>query len=196
VRRRLAAAAAPGLVVALAVAAVAAGAVAGGRTTVPQVTQLDLQSAYAKLHHAGLRVSFRGSVSDGWDGCLPFVKTESPAAGARVPMSTAVTLVLLEPKCGMPSPAVPPGRLRKVLVPEFIGDALPAAIAWTEHNELSWSGPDLPPLTRADAPTLLANYLVIDQSPKAGRRLADGIEGPAPGSFTPTPLVLHVTVRR
>ncbi|MGI8630286.1 MAG: hypothetical protein ACR2LV_09030 [Solirubrobacteraceae bacterium] len=59
---------------------------------VPQVTNLDLDAAYARLHLAGLRVSFPHSFSDGPFACLPTIARESLRAGRRIGRGSLVTL--------------------------------------------------------------------------------------------------------
>jgi hypothetical protein len=165
---------------------------------VPRVTGVDLSHAYARLHAAGLRVSYPHHFSDGSFECEPTIGTQHPAAGQTVPAATAVTLSPQRSYCGLGSPAVPSGQLPSATVPHFIGRTVLAASRWAEQHHLYWQADSLPALRNADADTLLTNYTIRSQAPLPGQTLKLGIAhklGKNAGSFRPTPLVLHATQR-
>jgi hypothetical protein len=160
---------------------------------VPRVTNVDLGAAYARLHRAGLRVSFPSSFSAGSLYCLPPIAQQSPRPGRRVRKGAVVTLRAKPPRCGVSSPGVPTGRLPSAKVPDFADQSVSAAVAWAESHRLYWEVDQLPPLVAGSAPGLLGNYRVTSQRPPADSVLALGIGtgGGNQGSFQPTPLTLR-----
>lgn len=160
-----------------------------GIVTEPVVIGLSLDDAYRRLRLGGLRVSFHAAVTE---ACSPTIARQTPKPGARVTADSTTTLVLHTVLYGLGSPAVPVGRLPSARVLRFTHQPLLAAIAWTEAHQLDWDADPLPPLTNADAPTLLGNYQVITQHPQPGATLTLGIghTNGDEGSWLPTPLHL------
>lgn len=165
------------------------------RVVVPRVTNVVLDVAYARLHRAGLRVSFPSPFSDGdapASPCLPTIGRQVPRGGRHVRSGTVVTLRLRRRLCSGGSPGVPIGRLPSAKVPLFVGRPIATAVAWADRHNLYWQVDKLPPLIAGNAPDLLGNYRVISQQPTVGSSLTLGIAkgGGNQGSFAPTPLIL------
>ena len=162
--------------------------------TEPRLVGQSLDVAYARLRKAGMRVSFGTAAAD---SCPPTISAENPAAATRVRAGTTTTLTPNRVSCGAGSPAIPVGALPSATVPQFRGRLLTAAIDWAQTHRLSWDAGALPPLTKANAPTLLGNYRIISQHPAPGATLTLGI-GHTNGterSWQPTPLVLRCRQR-
>jgi hypothetical protein len=154
---------------------------------------MDINHAYASLHHAGLRVSYLRSFSEDSSACWPIIVREKPAAGSRVTPGSTVRLTARPPSCGIGRPAVPVGQLPSFKVPNFAGRPLSDAVHWADAHNLYWEAESLPRLVGGDAATLLNNYSVIKETPRAGSRLQLGIgtrQGNE-GTFLPTPLTLR-----
>lgn len=168
---------------------------AGAPVVVPSATNLNLDAAYARLHRAGLRVSYRRSFSAGsaLDICWPTIERQSTRAGQKVSEGAVVELFAQPPQCSVGSPGVPVGRLPSAKVPNFVGQPISDAAAWAQRHDLYWQTDQLPPLEAGDVPRLLDNYRVTGQQPAAGRVLAFGIAtgGGNEGSFEPTPLTVR-----
>jgi hypothetical protein len=200
VRRRklnlLAPAIALGLVLVLALGLPSAGGAKDYRSsrrsslTVPSVVRLGLLTAYGKLHRAGVRVTFGRTFSIDWSGeCVPIVTDSEPRASSTVRRGANVVLSSSMPSCGVASPSVPAPRPQPSRVPSFIGEPLPAAIAWVKRHHLTWAG-TIPPLQDGGAASLYGNYTITGQNPHQGAMLALGI---AHGTgWQPTPLRLTV----
>jgi hypothetical protein len=164
---------------------------------VPNVVGLDLNDAYARLHRAGLRVSYPKSFSEGAFACEPIIGHESPAARSLASAGVAITLTAGPPTCGASSPGLPTGRLPSATVPNFASRPLSAAVHWAEKRRFYWEADKLPPLVGARASKLLGNYQVTGQRPRAGSTLHLGVGSKhgKEGSFRPTPLELRCRVR-
>jgi hypothetical protein len=160
-----------------------------GRVAVPGVSGEDMLTAYETLQGAGLRVSIPGLATIA--PSTSFAGTTTPAAGRLVPRNTTVTIRAKQVFLGVASPAVP-FPLPSAVVPNFSGAHVSAAAAWAESHDLFWVA-TLPPLIAGDAATLLANYRVVKQAPRAGATLELGIGTTtgSGGSFDPTPLRLN-----
>lgn len=146
-------------------------------------------TAYETLHTAGLRVSIPSLATIA--PSTSFAGTTTPAAGRLVPRNTTVTIRAKHVFLGVASPAVP-FPLPSAVVPNFIGARVSSAAAWAQSHGLFWTA-SLPPLIAGDAATLLANYRVVKQAPRASAALylGIGITTGSGGSFDPTPLRLH-----
>jgi hypothetical protein len=170
------------------------------QTVVPDVTGLGLTAAYARLHRAWLRVSFPALYegTGGLLGCDPTIAAQDPAAGTVTAGDRTVALTAGPRRCGLGSPGVPTGRLPSAVVPDFVGKPLTTAVSWAETHELYWDAAKLPPLVAARAPTLLANYRVTEQTPRAGATLRLGIDthNGNEDTFRPTPLKLKTSTVR
>jgi hypothetical protein len=164
---------------------------------VPNVIGLDLNHAYARLHRAGLRVSYPRAFSEGAFACEPIIDRETPGARSRVSTGATITLTAGPPTCGASSPGVPTGPLPFARVPTFARRPLNAAVSWAAKHRLSWEADNLPPLVGAGATQLLGNYQVTPQRPRAGSmlRLGVGSRHANEGTFRPTPLVLRCRVQ-
>jgi hypothetical protein len=163
-------------------------------TTVPAATEEGMDQAYSILHAAGLRVSYPATFQAGSDVCLPIIQSQTPAPGAPAAPVTTVIVKGAAPPCGVGSPAVLVGPLPRATVPNFIGKRLSTAVAWTNHNKLTWYVPHLPPLDAGSAVGLYGNYIITAQTPAAVSTLSLGVRsgGGSSGSFEPTPLTLTV----
>jgi hypothetical protein len=163
---------------------------------VPNVGSLDLSHAYARLHRAGLRVSYPKSFSEGAFACEPIIDHETPAARSPVSAEVTITLTAKPPTCGVSSPGLPAGPLPSATVPNFASRPLSAAVNWAEKHRLYWEADNLPPLVGARASNLLGNYEVTGQRPRAGSTLHLGVGSKHgnEGSFRPTPLELRCRV--
>lgn len=100
------------------------------KLVVPKVTNASLDVAYARLHRAGLRVSFTSAFSDGDapdSPCLPTIGRQVPRGGRHVRSGTVVMLRLRRRLCSLGSPGVPIGRLPSAKVPQFVGRPIATA---------------------------------------------------------------------
>lgn len=168
--------------------------VAHSTVVIPRVVGTYYQTAYDRLHRAGLRVSIPGGVTV--EGCCiaaPYVTRVSPAPGRGVSRGSAVTLTLGCPRCGAGSPGVPI-RLSGYRVPNFVARRVSAAYAWVRDKTLYFAV-HLRPLVAGSAPHLYGNYIVSRQHPHPGTvlTLGRGHSSGTSGSFLPTPLVVWGT---
>lgn len=137
-----------------------------GQTVVPDVIGLSVDSAYDAVHEAGFAVQIdepfavNSSVSD-----------QSRAAGSAGRSRTSVVLSLATGNHGRLPPG-PTGPTRPM--PRLVGQPLPEAIETLETLGLSW-GAGLPPLPATMRPSLLENYRVAKQKPKAGTRFTQTV---------------------
>jgi hypothetical protein len=60
-------------------------------------------------------------------------------------------------------------------MPRLVGKTLPDAVDTLHSLGLMWSAAPLPPLPATVRPSLLSNYRVTDQRPKAGRRFTQSV---------------------
>jgi hypothetical protein len=117
-----------------------------------------------------------------------------PSADLQPPPGTHVqpgSIVAITPGLGpVGSPAVEKSNPR-YRVPDFVGEPASAVVSWTEHTDIFWSIPTLPPHPSTCVRHLLDAYRVTGQQPKPGSWIREGV---AVGrSYRPTPLTLTVT---
>jgi hypothetical protein len=170
-----------------------------GKVAIPRVVGDDLQTAYDRLHDAGLRVSIPAGIQLNTSGFSTLLAVKiSPRPGHRVARDSTVTLTLGCPTCGLGSPAVPI-HMPKYRVPEFVGHRASAASAWVNGKTLYFAV-HLGPLIGGNAHHLYGNYEVTRQEPTAGTLLTLGqgtsSPGGSSGTFLPTPLTVWGTQAR
>lgn len=164
------------------------GAASSRDVTIPmRARETDVADAFAMLRSLGLRVAVDHATA--YSSLKPaWVSKMTPAAGARVPVGTVVTLT--------PSNLGPIGSAAVLKshphyrVPSFIGRTAASAISWANSHHMFWSIPHVPSLPASDARTFFAAYRVTAQAPRPGNTIVQGImigEG-----FKPTPLTLTV----
>jgi hypothetical protein len=164
------------------------GAVTPREVTIPtRARETDLAGAFAMLRSLGLRVAINHSTA--YSSLKPaWVAAMTPAAGARVPVGTVVTITPSDR-----GPIGSPGVLKshpRYRVPSFVGKTAATAIGWADSHHMFWSIPRLTPLPASDARTLFAAYRVTSQAPKSGKTIVQGIM--IGRGFKPTPLSLTV----
>jgi hypothetical protein len=173
-------------------AIVTLGVARAGRGTVrvPATVGVDLATGYARLHGAGLLVSFPHSFVLTSAGCPPLVAGTAPRALARVTRGYNVTLALASAPCGVSSPAVPRGQLPRYRLPDFSGWTLARTVGWLGRRDIAWRT-IIPPLYEGAAPTLYAGFLVTGQAPRPGTTVTPGATTVA-GRLTPMVVDLHL----
>jgi len=169
----------------MAVAALGIAPAAQERSTVavPALKSMNLKTAIARIHRAGLHVTISSSFYLA-SNSTPFVSSQKPRAGKTVKSGTAVTLVLAQP------PTVAPiATTRKIRVPSVKNLLLSAAVKRIEAaGGRFWTVNYVPPLFDANVRSLLGAYRVVDQHPAPGtrlrqRRTAGGVERITPVSL-------------
>ena len=130
------------------------------QAAVPSVVDDDVASAYSRLRHEGFAVAIGQPFS--FDAN---VTRQSPAPKSEARHGSVVSLEVRE--WGVYG-LLPPGG--ELVMPSLIGDRLDAATRRLTSLGANWTLSPLPPLTAGTAPTLLANYSVRAQRPRAGRR--------------------------
>jgi hypothetical protein len=146
---------------------------------VPRVAGRSLFGAYRVLHAGGFRVTYTHATyagSQGFFGCYPLIKGESPAPATGLARGGTVRLIPDMPACALASPVVPKGNPWHT-VPNFRGKSLSVVAKWAGSHNVTWNGGKLRPLIKGDAPNLLANYRVTAQKPRPGSRLRMGYGG-------------------
>jgi beta-lactam-binding protein with PASTA domain len=144
------------------------GSAGGERVAAPDVVGLDVLSAYDALHEAGLAVRIDEPVSVAFN-FVASARDQSPAGGTPGRPGAPVALTLGTGPYGL----LPPGG--RVRVPRLIGKPFPKALETLRAVGLMWSAAPLPPLPASMRPTLLDNYRVTKQQPKAGTRFTQTV---------------------
>jgi hypothetical protein len=140
-----------------------------GRTVVvPRVHGLEISTAYARLHRAGLRVTitqgFENSLVHGNVLVPKQVQSMTPASGQLVKAGSIVTLIL---RCQCRRGTIRGKRRPAYRVPDFRRRRASVAYNWV-RSKIVFLIAHLGPLQAGDAPTLFANYRINRQSPKPG----------------------------
>jgi beta-lactam-binding protein with PASTA domain len=130
------------------------------QVAVPSVVEDDVNSAYWDLRNEGFAVTI-----DQQFYVDAYVTRQSPAPNSEARRGSVVSL---EVRDQGPRGRLPPGG--EIVMPSLIGDRLDVATRRLTSLGVLWSLGPLPPLTASTAPTLLENYTVRAQHPRAGRR--------------------------
>jgi beta-lactam-binding protein with PASTA domain len=142
------------------------------QVVVPDVSgRLTVLRAYRVLRRRGLRVAIPASFSVA-SLCMPWADRQSPPAGKRVRRGAVVRLSGL--RCALASPGTPVPTPPPVVVPDFTGDSVSAAVHWAEAAHLDWEATDLAPLRPSWQMHLFDNYVVTSQDPAAGSTASAG----------------------
>lgn len=158
--------------------------------TVPvEAERTSILDAFDILHRLGLRVALTRRTP--LASLISPVVRLSPPPGARVPRGTAIRMTPTLGAIGSPALSASDPHHR---VPDFRGRPLSAGVRWAETHEMFWAVTALPPLPPSTAPHLLDAYRIVDQRPRAGATLGQGVLSAE--SFTVTPLTLTVVPRR
>lgn len=163
-------------------------------TRVPDVRGLDVVVAYTRLHRAHLKVSSTNHfvIENATEG-PPVVARMHPAPGRRVTQGANVT-IRVACGCSVSSLGLPTGRLPAYRVPGFVGQDGPVASRWAKGKLVAVRF-QLSDLRRADAPSLLANYVITRQTPVAGKHISFVTTATGNG-LRVTPVVLWTRRRR
>src|SRR6266511_4802588 len=97
----------------------------------------------------------------------PGVRSQHPATGSPVRWGIVVELELRPGMIGSPSV---PNKMPTYRVPDFTGEKLSGAVAWTKGKWVYWEA-DLPPLPASSAQHLFDAYVVTGQRPRAGSQV-------------------------
>jgi hypothetical protein len=158
------------------------------KVTVPTFERGDVPDAFARLRARGLRVAIPATTHF-YATTAPRVASVTPRPGARVDWGSVVTLHVATGFIGSP---VGPKKLPVYRVPDFAGQPLANAVAWTQGKLVYWET-ELPPLPPSRANRLFDAYVVTSQRPAAGSEVRLWMrEG---RGVRPTPLVLDVALR-
>lgn len=149
----------------------------------------DIISAYATLHRLGLRVALTRQTAVS-SLVIPSARL-SPRPGSRVRVGATVSITPGFAAIG--SPAVLKSDPHYT-VPNFVGRPLVAAVGWAQQHSMFWSIPKLKAFGARAAPHLFDGYRVLDQRPRSGATLSQGLL--SRHGFTPTPLTLVVGLTR
>lgn len=157
-------------------------------TRVPRVHGMDVERAYSRLHAAHLRVSVASHFTvENYTRSGPQVMGLTPAAGRSVARNSVISARL---KCGCfdETPGVPPGKLPRYVMPAFVGRAGSSVSGWARGKLVALDF-RFGRLTAGEASTLLRNYVVVKQSPSAGRKVSFGrrLDG---GAFRVQPITV------
>lgn len=148
-------------------------------------SNLGVLYAYDLLHGFGLRVAL-SQPTEITSLYQPQAKVDAQAA-AKMPRGSAVTLT---PE---PGPLGSPALMRSdphYRVPDFRGRRLSAATNWADRHHMFWAIPRLPALPASSAKHLFDAYRVVEQQPKPGMTIGQGVK--VGKGFKPTPLTLTV----
>lgn len=155
---------------------------------VPGVRSANPFFAYERLRAAGLRVSIPAGL-DVHSLRGANVQSQSPPPGARVRRGSTVVLTLRPGLIGSPTGQTP---MPRAVAPDFTGQSAAEAVRWATAEQLYWHV-RLAPLADGNADTLLDNYTVIQQQPRAGVRLELGKR--VGRGFRPTPITVTAEQR-
>jgi hypothetical protein len=142
---------------------------------------------FDRLRGKGFRVAIPATTRF-YATTAPYVASQRPRAGTRVPWGGVVRLRVRLGSIGSPSG---PKELPSYRVPNFVGRRLADAIGWTRGKTLYWQA-DLPPLPPSRGRHLFDAYVIKAQRPKAGSDLSLWIRIPKGVRLTPLVLVSHV----
>jgi hypothetical protein len=147
---------------------VVSGSSAAGQAVVPDVVGLDVLSAYDAVRDAGFAVQIDEPI-DVTPNTMARVSGQSRASATTGRPGSPIVLSLQPGPHGL----LPIGGTQRM--PRVVGRPLPDAVDKLHSLGLMWSAAPLPPLPATMRPTLLANYRVTEQRPKAGRRFTQSV---------------------
>jgi beta-lactam-binding protein with PASTA domain len=139
-----------------------AGGLSREEAVVPDVVGVHIQSAYGQLRSAGFAIQIDEPID-----LSASVSHQSVAGESRAPLGGVIVLEL--DRRGGPRGLLP-WNTSTVRMPTVVGKPLVEAVGTLASLGLSWGVAPLPALPGSTEPTLLHNYEVAAQRPKAGAR--------------------------
>jgi hypothetical protein len=164
------------LVAVTAILSLMAGGSSRREAVVPDVVGVEVHSAYVHLRSAGFAIQIDEPI-DVTPMSAASISHQSVAGGSRAPLGGVIVL-----KVDAHGPGLIPWNTSTLRMPALVGKPLVQAVRTLASLGLSWGAAPLPALPGTTEPTLLHNYEVTAQKPKAGtrftqtviRELADG----------------------
>jgi beta-lactam-binding protein with PASTA domain len=164
------------LVVVTAIISLIAGDSSRDEAVVPEVVGVDVHSAYGQLRRAGFAIQIDEPIDMSPTSAVS-ISHQSVAGGNRAAAGGVIVL-----KVDSHGPGLLPWNTSTLRMPSLVGKPLVEAARTLTRLGLNWGAAPLPALPATTEPTLLHNYEVTAQKPKAGtrftqtviRELADG----------------------